>query len=184
MAASDVAARPPEAIDARMGSFPHLFFFQNIGFGGFRLFCQEAIGKQECGVGRREFLNIFELPTDSTRPDFRFFDCLGRLIEFLLQGILNLAVLCPFSFYTGKEIPHVTGTFLDCQRPEAHLEAIQDRPKRSRASNNHAVVALDSLNQASSTNCLCKETFNREIEDSKVSGIRRSEILLADVPST
>ena len=159
------------------------FLFQHFMLGGLRLFCHEAIGKQECGFGRREFLNVLELSSNGTRPDFGLFDGVGHLIQFLLHGIQNLAILSPFRLDTRKEIPHFTCTLLNSQRAEAHLKTIQNRPKSRRPSNDYAVVALDSLNQASSTNRLCKQTLDWEIEDSKVRRIRRSEILLADVPS-
>jgi len=105
-------------------------------------------------------------------------------MNLLMHLIEHFAVFGPLGFDCCKQVPDLAGTLLDGKRPEAHLEAVEDRPESGRAGDDDAAFALDVLRQACTADDFGKEALDGKEEDAEVRCLRRAQILLADIPGT
>ena len=135
------------------GAFPHakrrgdpasdlLRVLPVLGLEGCRL---EPQRRARVAGGQR--LHVLELATDRPRPDLGLLDRRGRLVELLVHFVEHLAVLAPLGLHGGQKLPDLARAFLDRERPEAHLEALQQRPEGRRAGDHDATVALERVGQ-------------------------------------
>ncbi|CDN43796.1 hypothetical protein BN871_DO_00110 [Paenibacillus sp. P22] len=152
-----------------------------------RLAMLTAASSFRCGLQQqvrrlsgRQLLHLAQPALDRPGTDRRRVDGVARLLQLLLRLVEQISELAELRLHGAEHLPYLARALLDCQRLEAHLEAVQQRGQRRRACDDDPELALNLLPQAGAAEHLCEEPLHRQEHDAEVGRIRRIDILVAD----
>ena len=99
----------------------------------------------------------------------------------LANLVQDITKATEFRLHGAKQIPHFARTLLKCQGAEAHLQTLQDGRKRGWTSKHHAMHMVQFIRKPGATEQFGVQTFGWYKEDRKVRGVRRIDVLAANV---
>ena len=129
----------------------------------------------------RKFLNAAQFLLNgagSNSSVIKRVSCTRELLANLVQDITKAT---EFRLHSAKQIPHFARTLLKCQGAEAHLQTLQDGRKRGWTSKHHAMHMVQFIRKPRATEQFGVQTFGWYKEDRKVCGVRRIDVLAANV---
>ena len=102
------------------------------------------------------------------------------LLQMLLRGFQHLTKLVKFRFYRPKDRPDFSGTLLNGQSLEAHLQAVQQGRHGAGACHVDLIVPLQDLQQPR-VHHLGIQALKGQEQDAERRGIGRLDVLFPDV---
>src|SRR5262249_55424113 len=82
--------------------------------------------------------------------------------------------------YPPQNRPHLAGAPLDRQRPESHLETVQQGCQRRRPGHDDSMLTLERINEAYAADDLSIEPLRRKKHQSKIGCPWRRDVLFGD----
>ena len=92
----------------------------------------------------------------------------------------DIAELAELTLDGAENVPHLTGSFLDCYSPETHLEGVQECGEGGGTGDGDSLLPLNGIEEAGSPENLRVEPLGGEEHDGKVGGVGRIDILFSD----
>ena len=129
----------------------------------------------------RKFLNASQFLLDGAGSLAGVIKRVGRRSELLANLVQHITKATEFRLHGAKQIPHFARTLLKCQGAEAHLQTLQDGRKRGWTSKHHAMHMVQFIRKPRATEQFGVQTLGGYKEDRKVRGVRRIDVLAANV---